>query len=68
MFNALMKPTWVDVGDGNMINIDTHIKHFSGVNPIDLEHDQTREVFNEACRLLLTELKRRVDREGKGNE
>lgn len=65
MLNSFMDATWVDVGDGNMINLDTHIKHFAGINPIDLEHDQTREMFNEACRLLLMELKRRVDEEGR---
>ena len=63
MLGSFMEATWVDVGDGNMINIDTHIKHFAGINPIDLEHQPTLEVFNEACRLMLMELKRRVDGE-----
>lgn len=63
MLNSIMDATWVDVGDGNMINIDTHIQHFAGIEPIDLSHRTTLQVFNEACRLLLMELKRRVDEE-----
>ena len=65
MLNSFMDATWVNVGDGEMINIDTHIDHFSGADPLNLNHQPTLKMFNNACRLLLTELKRRVDEEGK---
>jgi L-ascorbate metabolism protein UlaG (beta-lactamase superfamily) len=45
------------------INVDTHIDHFSGANPIDLSHPQTAFQFNEACEMLLRELKRRALKE-----
>ena len=47
------------------INVDSHINHFSGVAPIDLSDPETAFKFNEACEMLLEELKRRVLEEGK---
>lgn len=62
MFDHLLRPTWVDVGDGLSINVDSHIRHFSGIHVIDLEDPEVLQRFNENCRLLLMELKRRVER------
>lgn len=47
------------------INLNSHIDHFSGKNPIDLSNPETQFKFNEACEMLLEELKRRVLAEGK---
>lgn len=47
------------------INVDSHIDHFSGKRPIDLSHPETAFKFNEACEMLLQELKRRTLEERK---
>lgn len=60
--------TWVDVGDGNMIHIDTHIDHLTGVNPIDMSSDETAARFKVAVTMLLKELKRRVEEDGGEDE
>ncbi len=63
----LMNGTWVDVGEGDVINIDTHIDHLTGVNPIAINDDQTAKRFNWAVTMLLKELKRRVEKDGEEN-
>ena len=50
---------------GLHINVDSHIEHFSGKRPIDLSDPETQFKFNEACEMLLEELKRRVLAEGR---
>lgn len=50
---------------GLHINVDSHIDHFSGKRPIDLSDPETQFKFNEACEMLLEELKRRVLAENK---
>ena len=55
--------TWVDVGDGDMINIDSHIDHLTGKKVIDMSSEETAARFKWAVTKLLQELKRRVDGE-----
>ena len=62
-----LEGTWVDVGEGDVINIDTHIDHLTGVNPIQIADDQTAKRFNWAVTMLLKELKRRVEKDGEEN-
>ena len=56
--------TWVHVGDGDMIDIDTHIDHFTGKNIVDTSDKQTAARLGWAVAMLLQELKRRVVEEG----
>lgn len=64
----MMEGTWVDVGDGDVINIDSHIDHLTGKDPIDMSDDKTVKRFNWAVTMLLKELKRRVEEDGGENE
>ena len=56
--------TWVHVGDGDMINIDTHIDHLTGKSIVDMSDKETAARFNWAVTMMLQELKRRVVEEG----
>lgn len=64
----MMEGTWVDVGDGDVINIDSHIDHLTGKDPIDMSDDKTLKRFNWAVTMLLKELKRRVEEDGGEDE
>lgn len=64
----MMEGTWVDVGDGDVINIDSHIDHLTGKDPIDMSDDKTVKRFNWAVTMLLKELKRRVEEDGGEDE
>lgn len=64
----MMEGTWVDVGDGDVINIDSHIDHLTGKDPIDMSDDNTLKRFNWAVTMLLKELKRRVEEDGGEDE
>lgn len=57
--------TWVHVGSGEVINIDAHIDHLTGLNLIDLSDDASSEQFKWAILKMLEELRRRVLAEGK---
>lgn len=50
--------SWVKVNDdGDMIELDTHIDHFSGIDPILFRDRDDEKNFNENMVLLLTKLK-----------
>jgi len=50
--------SWVKVNDdGDLIELDTHIDHFSGVDPILFRNSNDEKNFNENMVLLLTKLK-----------
>lgn len=66
--DEIVRGTWVHVGEGDVINIDSHIDHLTGKNPIDMIDDRTVQRFNWAVSMLLKELKRRVEKDGEENE
>lgn len=63
MLDDFLKGTWVHIGDGNVINIDTHIDHLNGTMPVDMSDTETKSRFNWAVLKLLEELKRRVEKD-----
>ena len=49
---------WIPVGDdGLVIELDTHIDHFSGKDPVLFHNREAEAEFNENVLLLLTKLK-----------
>jgi hypothetical protein len=55
---SFFRQSWVRVNDaGDMVELDTHIDHFSGEDPIKLDRPEEIKAFNENVLLLLKKLK-----------